>query len=78
MTAVLRLYTIYDHPLDQPDSFVVRRWDIVSGQPPIRTDQTWLRDTLEAARAVIAAVHPDAVCIARQEQDEPQIVETWL
>lgn len=28
----LEIYTVYDHPTDYPDSFVVRRWRVIEGK----------------------------------------------
>lgn len=74
--ALMQGWTIYDHPLDHPEHFVVRRWWIESGNPnPVHSRETLLCATLDAARQ---AVPPWAHCVGRQTEDDPVIVETWL
>lgn len=70
----LRTYTIYERPLDFPEKFVVRGFTIRadSAEPDARVQ---VADTLEEARALIPY---GCVCLARDPDDEPQIVETWL
>ena len=64
------LYVVYDHPRDYPEHFVVRQWEM--DQP---TDRYTLHDSLAAARASIPF---GLACLHRDEEDEPQILETWL
>jgi hypothetical protein len=40
-----------------------------------RLPRTWVRPTLDMARKVIP---PGLACFARNPEDEPAIVETWL
>jgi hypothetical protein len=75
-TTVLRMWVIYERPLDYPDWYVLRAWDIVEGVPvgvPEREAQ--LASTLAAARELLP---PGLYNIGRQEEDEPQIVEVWV
>ena len=76
MSAHMKCYTIYDHPLDFPDHFVVRAWLIVSGMlEPQATDEHYLCDTLDKARE---AIPEGFVRIQRDFGDDPKIVETWV
>lgn len=71
----LRMWTIYDHPLDFPNHYVARLWEVESGAP-------------KATRALMAAVTIDSLrekleqsgwtCIMRSADDDKTIVETWL
>jgi hypothetical protein len=70
----LDTYTIYDHPSDYPDGFVVRRFRVMPGGP-VATNDVWGAPTLEVARS---AVPPGLYCMERSEGDDPCIVETWL
>lgn len=71
---LLTTYTIYDHPKDFPNDFVVRRFD--NGKP---TGAAFTCDTLWQARDLINALTGgQSVCLARDETDDPVIVETWL
>lgn len=68
------MWTIYDHPSDQPDHFVVRKWVIGPGvaEP---TGEFFLCDTLEQARREIPY---GLACLQRHPNDDPVIVETWI
>jgi hypothetical protein len=74
--APMKCYTIYDHPLDFPDHFVVRAWLIVHGMSePQATEEHYLCDTLNEARERV----PDGlVCFQRNDDDDPKVVETWV
>lgn len=73
----LTQYCVYFNPLDYPGLYVVREWRILpsneGGAQP--TERVWTAATLEEARGYI----PAQCCrMARDEDDEPQIVETWF
>jgi hypothetical protein len=67
-------YAIYDHPRDYPDHFVVREWRAIDGQP-VPSEDCWLAQTLEDARALIPS---GFYCIGRWAGDDPVIVEVWI
>ena len=69
----LEMWTIYEHPLDYPDGFVVRRFTL-DGLGAIPGEASYV-DSLEAARAVVP---PGLALIPRSVYDEVQIVESWL
>jgi len=67
------MYTVYDHPADYPDAFVVVRWLVGAGG--IYRERAWQAPTLEAAREVI----PHGLLrTERAPNDDSVIVETWL
>lgn len=70
----LRLWTIYDHPADFPEVFVVRGFTAEVGGP-IADRHVRTATTLDGARSLVP---PGLVCIARYPTDDPKIVETWL
>lgn len=77
MSGVLDIWVIFDHPLDFPDSYVVAVQRVgASGVEHL--PQRWLRATLEGARDVVQRHHPFAVCLERQPQDDPAVVESWI
>lgn len=69
----LNLWTIYEHPRDAPEHYVLRRWEIIVDQPEPR--EASRHATLEEARA---AVPLGLIRMARYEQDDPTIVETYI
>jgi hypothetical protein len=69
----MTLWTIYRHPLDYPGSYVARLFTLDAP-----TEHVLVSDTLDHLRAMLLDAYPGLVCICRSENDEPQIVETWL
>lgn len=71
----LFVYTIYDHPKDYPDHFVVRRKKIANGFP--ETDGSFLKfaETLDLARLHIPA---GLYRMERDVSDYPSIVESYI
>jgi hypothetical protein len=72
---VLEMYVIYAKPLDYPQSFVVRKWEVGGKPSPRNTEWFGLGATVEEVRGMIPGW---CVKIDRDPNDEPQIVETWL
>ena len=66
----LEIWTIYDHPADHPDCFVVRLWH---NEKPTVTK--YLAETLEDARNLIP---PDKARVPRNLKDRRSIVESWI
>jgi hypothetical protein len=70
----MNIWTIYDKPIDYPQKFVARRFEVVRGSVNITSD-LYICDTLEEARSKL----PYGVdCIPRDPSDEPHIVESWI
>lgn len=67
-------WTIYDHPSDYPDFFVVRRWRILPGHL-ISEKNCLLADSLIEAREHIPT---GFVRVDRQPEDDSVILETWI
>ncbi len=68
----LHMWTIYEHPLDYPEHFVVREW--ICCDPPL-AGPARLAETLEAARLLVP---PHLYRQPRNPDDDPFIVETWM
>ena len=71
----LSIWTIYEHPGDYPDGFVVRKFDIVHGKTEPVPSIAFGAPTLETARSLLPA---GLRRLPRAETDEPQIVESWI
>lgn len=71
---VLSIWTVYDHPRDQPDAFVARRWDIQCGVTYATSDM-FVAPTLNEIRALLP---PGLVRMTRDVTDDPVIVESWV
>ena len=67
----LTFWTVYQHPKDFPQSWVVRPHDVPGG-PRV---ECFVCNSLLEARMFIP---PGLVRLARYEDDEPQIYETWF
>lgn len=74
VTPTIWCYTIYDHPADYPDQFVVRAW-LVAGGVVIAYHPVGFADSLDDARALIPLGRER---IDRSDEDDPVIVESWL
>lgn len=71
----LTAYTIYDHPSDFPNSFVVRRFVVRGPDPEPDALPYAVGPTLAAVRRRLP---PGLYRLRRSAADEPQIVETWI
>ena len=67
----LTVYTIYDHPTDYPEHFVVRKWKNNS----ISDGILGISKTLEGARKLLPE---GCAVIPKDDGDDPKIVESWL
>jgi len=72
---ILVMWTVYDHPLDFPLHFVVRRHFVKRDAGPMAAHIGSLCQTLEEAREQIPQY---ATWMHREPNDDPSIVETWL
>lgn len=71
----ITLWTIYEKPLDYPDSFVLRRWRVLGDNRIVPDEGCFLTKTLEGARELI----PQGLCnIGRYPCDDPAILEVWI
>jgi hypothetical protein len=67
-------YTIYDHPKDHPEGFVVRRWTVSIAGAWCDAECS-VAESLEAARRLV----PEGMMpVPRFPKDDPVIVETWF
>lgn len=73
----MNLYTIYDSPTDYPDTYVVRRWEVVANEKDPVAKEVFMVDTdLFKIRTVL--LNMGLFLIPRDESDDEKIVETWL
>lgn len=66
------VWTIYDHPRDWPQNFVVRRWFGEYAEL-----EFMLCDSLEAARRLVQD-DGGSFRIGRESADDPSIAESWI
>lgn len=72
---MLTMWTVYDHPRDQPDAIVARRFEVTSsGATP--TSELLRFGTLRAVREYFST--RGLFCLTREPDDDPNIVETWM
>ena len=74
MTEPLEMWTIYDHPIDNPDLYVARTWTIVGGV--VFAGEFIALDDLDQLRQRMRL--KGLVPLHRAPGDDPKIVETWL
>lgn len=77
MAAELNVWVVYDHPLDQPEFFVARRWVAGAGVNEA-TEDTILARSIHELRSILLHRFPGLYCLQRQPGDDPVILETWL
>lgn len=71
----LPVWTVYEHPLDYPQWYVVRRSWVIDGKIVMEPKPCGMGATLEDVRATI----PEWLTrMPRQPGDDPVIVETWF
>lgn len=70
----MMVFTVYDHPRDYPNHFVVRGWEIDNLEPRPRQECT-LASTLDEARK---AIPKGFINIGRFEDDDSVILEVWI
>lgn len=75
MSALLGIWTVYDHPRDYPQGFIARLHEVHPGYE-VATDHVITSPTLAAVRAELEALH--LTRIGRAAGDDPVIVESWL
>lgn len=73
MSYELHLWTIYQHPKDFPEGYVVREW--IQQGDRVTAGTATRHPTLEEARGFIP---PGLYRLMREPGDEPQVLETWL
>lgn len=70
----LEMWTIYDHPRDCPDYFLARKFMVSDEVKP--TGHVLAHADIEPLRNAFR--YKGLVRIARNDADDPVIVETWL
>lgn len=68
------MIVVYKNPKDYPDDYVARVWEAAENLP---TNTLVKRETLEEIRRDIKKAG-FATQLARQQGDDPVIVETWI
>lgn len=72
----MTIWTLYDHPVDEPGWIVLRRWQVVGdGVVP---EEAHLFDTVDDARAWLMARIRGLVLVQRAPDDDPVIIESWV
>ena len=74
--SALVMFTVYDHPLDYPDYYVVRGWTVEKGWVVRHEKLAMMSLDLESIR--IALARQGLTCVPRSRGDDPAIIETWI
>lgn len=75
---ILEMWTIYDHPLDYPDKYVARRWEILREGNKTKehpSNDLLLAETVEELREQLPR---GLYRLDRFAGDDPKILEVWL
>jgi hypothetical protein len=79
--AKMMMWTIYQHPKDFPDDYVMRATCVMGegGHVPagtiVSSGIAWVAPTLEELREIVP---PDKARLERTEHDDPAIAEVWV
>ncbi len=76
MSDKLAIYTVYKHPKDYPDDFIVRRFIIDSGIPVPDEEVFMYAKTVEEIHDRF--VRAGKFFINRYEDDDPKIIGVYL
>jgi hypothetical protein len=72
----MSMWVVYYNPRDFPGKYVARRHDVLRGPTPSRASSEYFTaDTLEEIQSRIP---PGMYRMNRYEDDDPNIVETWI
>lgn len=75
--AVLDVWTVYDRPLDFPNGFIARKFQILRSRPePVPTEDTMRASSIEPLREQLRGM--GLTRLSPNAGDEPQIVELWV
>lgn len=74
----LDTWTIYDHPTDFPEHWVVRAWRVEAGREPRPGHTALLAETLEEARSLVPIERLRLHRMEPDPHDDPTIAETWI
>lgn len=73
----LYIYTVFDHPRDIPDLYVVKRDEVTATGEVIRDpDYIFTSNSLDVIHKAMRGV--GLICLLPQPGDDPVIIETWL
>ena len=72
------MYTVYDRPVDFPNSVVVRRFTITEAGATADRLPFIVGPDVETVTTVLLDRRPGLYNLGRQEGDRPQIVATWI
>lgn len=78
----MTMWVVYDHPRDYPDHYVAREHTVSNGKST-PTPEHFYHTDVDSVRGWVhqrAREHgiTTAVCFPRHEEDETQILETWI
>lgn len=75
--SAISLWTVYKQPDDFPNHYVARRFEVRSGELH-HTDQVIVAASMTAVRRHLEQYHLSGTVMPRTENDDPNVVETWL
>ena len=82
MSSELSMWCVYEKPRDFPRCFVARRFVITQTAPTraaaLPTSDVVVSRNLDDLREQLALRWPGLVRLARDPNDDPVIVETWI
>lgn len=72
----LKIYTIFNKPLDYPDHYVVRGFSTQAGEVIADEKPLMVTKDLEEIRRRMESM--GLICLNRDQWDDPYVVESWI
>lgn len=69
------MWTLYDHPTDMPEHYILRLWDGMTCQP---TRFIFCADTLDGVQEQLDAIPGRWFRMPAGDQDDPKIIAVFL
>ena len=78
---ILEMFTLYEKPRDFPNDYIVRKWEVYSGQEPkpCHIVSKFEADGRESAIDYVNRLFANhKILLPRSESDDPIVVGTWI
>lgn len=72
----LTLYVLFDHPIDYPDHYVIRCNHVVNGVAQVDKEIYFKHIDITRCRNLLR--NSGLTCMARDPNDDPKIIESWI
>lgn len=78
---ILEMFTLYEKPRDFPNDYILRKWEVYSGQEPrpCHIVSKFEADGRDSAIDYVNRLFANhKILLPRSESDDPIVVGTWM